>query len=106
MDKKICYTIGEVAGILGENVSLVRFWSNKFTDFVHPQRNAKGNRLYSPQDVEFFKKIHYYVKDRGMTLEGVEKLLKDNSAGSDNRAEVVERLRAIKALLQEVKESI
>ncbi len=48
MSNKICYTIGEVAELLGENTSLVRFWSDNFTDFIHPKRNNKGNRLFSP----------------------------------------------------------
>ena len=43
--EKYLYTIGEVAEILGESVSLVRFWSNEFAKFIKPQRNARGNRL-------------------------------------------------------------
>ena len=53
--EKYLYTIGEVAEILGENVSLVRFWSNEFPKFIRPQRNAKGNRLYTKEDIETFK---------------------------------------------------
>lgn len=39
------YTIGEVAEMLGENTSLIRFWSTTFSDFIKPVRNKKGNRL-------------------------------------------------------------
>ena len=39
--EKYLYTIGEVAEILGENTSLVRFWANEFPKFIKPQRNAK-----------------------------------------------------------------
>ena len=53
--EKYLYTIGEVAEILGESVSLVRFWSNEFSKFIKPQRNAKGNRLYTKEDVDKFK---------------------------------------------------
>ena len=60
--EKYLYTIGEVAEILGENVSLVRFWSNEFPKFIKPQRNAKGNRLYTKEDIETFKYIHLLVK--------------------------------------------
>lgn len=103
---KICYTIGEVADILGENVSLVRFWSNKFSGFIKPNRNNKGNRLFSPSDVETFKKIHYYVKERGFTLDGVQRLLTNNSEGEDKRVEVVERLKNIRAKLVEIKANL
>ena len=51
---KIFYSIGEVAEILGESVSLVRFWSNSFPAFIKPDRNAKGNRRFSPEDLETF----------------------------------------------------
>ena len=45
--EKLYYTIGEVSRMLGENASLIRFWSNSFSKFVKPKRNAKGNRLYT-----------------------------------------------------------
>ena len=61
-DKKYLYTIGEVADILGENVSLVRFWSNEFSRFIKPQRNAKGNRLFTREDLEVMRQIHHLVK--------------------------------------------
>ena len=48
--EKLYYTIGEVAEILGESTSLVRFWANSFPDFIKPARNKKGNRLFSAQD--------------------------------------------------------
>ena len=68
--EKLFYSIGEVAGILGESVSLVRFWSNSFPKFIKPQRNAKGNRLYHPEDVETLRQIQYLLKNQGLTLEG------------------------------------
>ena len=59
--EKLFYTIGEVAGEIGESVSLVRFWSNYFAQFIKPRRNAKGNRQYTAQDIEVLKQIHYLV---------------------------------------------
>jgi len=103
---KICYTIGEVAELLGESTSLVRFWSDNFTDFIHPRRNNKGNRLFSPEDVEMFKKIHFLVKERNLTLEGARKLLSSNAGGNDQRFEVIEKLKEIRSLLEGVKNEI
>jgi DNA-binding transcriptional MerR regulator len=106
MSNKICYTIGEVAELLGENTSLVRFWSDNFTDFIHPKRNNKGNRLFSPEDVEMFKKIHFLVKERNLTLEGARKLLGSNEEGADQRFEVIAKLKEIRSLLETVKNDI
>ena len=103
---KICYTIGEVAELLGENTSLVRFWSDNFTDFIHPKRNNKGNRLFSPEDVEMFKKIHYLVKELNLNLEGARKLLGSNVEGADQRFEVIGKLKEIRSLLETVKNDI
>ena len=103
---KICYTIGEVAELLGESTSLVRFWSDNFTDFIHPRRNNKGNRLFSPEDVEMFKKIHFLVKERNLTLEGARKLLGSNAEVSNQRFEVIDKLKEIRSLLETVKNEI
>lgn len=78
--EKLYYTIGEVAEILGEQVSLVRFWNNTYPKLFSAKRNAKGNRLYVKEDVETFRQLHYLVKEKGMKLEGAVKLLKEERA--------------------------
>ena len=50
--EKLYYTIGEAAEILGESTSLVRFWSNSFPKYIKPKRNAKGNRLFTAEDMD------------------------------------------------------
>lgn len=99
---KLYYSIGEVSDILGENPSLVRFWAQKFPQFIKPARNKKGNRLFTPADLENFKKIYYLVKERGMTLDGAAKKMKDNISGDDKSLEVIEKLQQIKGKLLEV----
>ena len=100
--EKLYYTIGEVSEILGENTSLVRFWAQKFPDFIKPARNKKGNRLFSAQDLSNFKVIYYLVKECGMTLEGAHKRMKDNISGVDKRVEVISKLTGIKEKLLNV----
>lgn len=104
--EKLYYTIGEVAGMLDENTSLVRFWAQKFPEFIRPARNKKGNRLFTAQDVTNFKMIHFLVKERGMTLEGASKRMKDNKEGVDRRVDVVEMLNNIKERLEAVSASL
>ena len=106
MDDKMYYTIGEVAELLGENTSLVRFWSQKFSDFIKPVRNKKGNRLFTSSDVENFKIIYHLVKERGMTLEGAEKRMSDNKDGTDKSMDVIASLNRIRQELIDVKESL
>ena len=105
MAKKLFYSMGEVSEMFDVNASLIRFWETKF-DILRPQKNKKGNRLFSPADVENLKLIYHLVKERGMTLEGAKKALRQQPAegGMERDAELMERLQRIRALLVEVRE--
>ena len=96
---KLYYTVGDVSKILGENASLVRFWSDKFSSFIKPVRNKKGNRFFTQKDIGTFKMIHHLVKESGMTLDGAKARLKQNLSGADSKLEVIEKLRSIRAKL-------
>ena len=100
---KYFYSIGEVAGILGESTSLVRFWANEFSKFIKPQRNAKGNRLFLQEDVDTLKNIHHMVKVEGLTLEGASKRLKEARKGGMDKAKVLESLKEIRQQLAEIR---
>lgn len=104
--EKLYYSISEVAGILGEAPSLVRFWSNTFSRYIKPVRNAKGNRQFKPEDLETLKQIHYLVKEKGLTLEGAEKYLASDRTAVDNSVKALESLKAIRKQLVEIKENI
>lgn len=99
---KLYYTIGEVAAALGENVSLVRFWSDRFPEAVRPVRNGKGNRMYTQADLRALRLIHYLVKERRMTLEGAAQKLKENPQAVDRREEAVRRLEGIRDELKAI----
>lgn len=103
---KLYYSIGDVAEILGENVSLVRFWSDTFPKFIRPKRNAKGNRLFMADDVEMFKRIHFLVKTEGLTLEGAAKQLKRETAKVDRSIRVLESLHRIREQLESIRKSL
>lgn len=99
--EKLFYSIGEVSEMLGVNPSLIRFWEKNFT-IIKPQKNKKGNRLFTVKDIETLKLIYHLVKEKGMTLEGAQKRLKDNKEGEDRSFEVVDRLTKIKEMLLDV----
>lgn len=99
---KLYYTVGEVAEILGENPTLVRFWANSFPKFIRPRRNAKGNRLFSKDDVECFRQIYFLVRVRGLTLEGAAKALSSERKEIENTMKVLEYLKSVRRQLAEV----
>ncbi len=105
MDKYL-YTIGEAAEIIGESTSLVRFWANEFPKFLKPKRNAKGNRLFTKDDIETLKHIHVLVKVEGLTLEGAAKRLRGDRKEVINKARVLESLRNIRAQLEEIRREL
>ena len=103
---KLIYTMGETAQLLGENPSAVRYWSNYFEKFIKPQRNAKGNRLYSPDDIETLKQIQYLVKNQGLTLDGAMQRLTEDRRSVDKRVKALTILKGIRAELVSVKKAL
>jgi DNA-binding transcriptional MerR regulator len=103
--EKLYYPIGEVARMFNVNTSLIRFWEKEF-DIIKPHKNKKGNRLFTPQDIENFHLIYHLVKEKGLTLKGAEKKLKENKADTIQNFEVVSKLKGIRELLVEIKESL
>ncbi len=104
--EKTVYTIGEVADAIGESVSLVRYWSDTFTKFVRPRRNAKGNRLFSPDDLETFRQIHHLVKEKGLSLDGAARQMASDRDKVGARVRVLSSLKSIRAQLVEIKKSL
>ena len=86
---KLYYTIGEVSEMLGESSSLVRFWTNSFSRYLKPKRNAKGNRLYTQEEIEVLKQIHLLVKVQGMTLDGAAKKMSSDKKAVDGKVKVL-----------------
>ena len=100
------YTMGEVATELGENASAIRYWSNYFEKFVRPQRNAKGNRLYRPEDVETLRQIQYLLKNQGLTLEGAQQRLTEDRRSVDKRVKALGILKGIREELVQVRKGL
>ena len=103
--EKIFYSIGEVAEVIGENLSLIRYWENQF-DALKPQKNKKGTRLFSKEDIETVKLIHHLVKERGLTLKGAQQKLKDNREETISNFEIVQRLKDVRRQLVEIRDEL
>ena len=105
LPEKRYYKIGEVAKAFNVNASLVRFWEKEF-DIIKPKKNAKGNRLFTAEDIINFKLIFNLVKERGFTLEGAKQKLKKNPGATIQNHAIISRLEAVKAELVKIKDQL
>ena len=101
--KKIYYSIGEVAAMFDVNKSLIRFWEKEFS-IIKPKKNKKGNRYFTEKDINNFKIIFHLVKERGYTLDGAKKKLRENKEGTIKNVEIVNQLKDIRAQLVAIRE--
>lgn len=97
--------MGEVATAFGVNQSLIRFWDKEF-DILKPKKNAKGNRMFSPEDIKNLQLIYHLVKERGFTLEGAKIHLKEGQKKTLDKFEIIRRLEAVKMQLIDIKKEL
>ena len=82
-------TIGEVTKILnlqnksGQKIPThtIRFWEKEFKQIKPKLLNGK-RRYYDKKNVDLLKKIKFLLKDQGMTINGVKKLLNTNTSNN------------------------
>jgi len=103
--KKLFYQIGEVAQELDVNVSLIRFWEKEF-DIIKPKKNKKGNRLFTQKDFDNLKTIYFLVKERGYTLDGAKRKIKENKEEKNDNLSIIRHLKEIRKFLVELKEQL
>ncbi len=99
------YSIGEIAKAFDVNTSLIRFWDSEF-DILKPKKNAKGNRMFTPEDVQNIKLIYHLVKERGFTLEGARTHLKEGQKKTMDKYEIISKLETIKVQLTNIKNGL
>jgi DNA-binding transcriptional MerR regulator len=86
-------TIGEVTKILniknrsGQKIPThtIRFWEKNFKQ-IKPKILNGNRRYYDKKNVDLLKKIKYLLKDQGMTINGVKKLL---DSGQSNQLDEI-----------------
>lgn len=69
-------TISEVAEWLDVPTHVLRFWESRFTQ-VKPVKRAGGRRYYRPADMQLLGGIKRLLHDEGLTIRGVQKLLRE-----------------------------
>tara|TARA_Y100000816_G_scaffold280765_1_gene254521 strand:- start:906 stop:1271 length:366 start_codon:yes stop_codon:yes gene_type:complete len=81
-DSEAYKTIGEVAEILQLNSEdkkkittyTIRFWEKEFKQ-IKPKILNGNRRYYNFKNIELLKKVHFLLKEQGMTIKGVKKIL-------------------------------
>ena len=82
-------TIGEVAKILNLKTNkkgvlsthVIRYWETQFKQ-IKPKK-INNRRYYNTNDINILLKIQYLLKDQGMTINGVKKILNTNTLNID-----------------------
>lgn len=105
LPEKRYYSIGELSKAFNVNASLIRFWDKEF-DVLKPKKNAKGNRMFTPDDVKNLQLIYHLVKERGFTLEGAKVHLKEGQKKTLDKFEIISKLEAIKNNLINIKNEL
>jgi DNA-binding transcriptional MerR regulator len=109
---KLYYRIGEVAGLVGVEPHVLRYWETEFRS-VRPQKSAKGQRIYSRRDVETLLKVKDLLYAHRFTIAGARRKLREggvepvapeavSSEGTTRMREALVALRSeIVALIEE-----
>ena len=103
-NKKLYYSIGEVATMLGEAPSVLRFWESEF-DSLRPVKNRRGVRSYTEHDIDLLRRIQYLTRQCGYTLEGAREQMRTRPL-EDPRQEVINRLTEVRRFLSDLKETL
>jgi len=102
-DKRLYYSIQEVADHFAVNVSLLRYWEKEFEN-IRPKKTAGGTRQYTKEDIQQIEIVYHLVKEKGMTIEGARQTLKSKKDDEEKRVEAVARLQEIRKELASIEE--
>lgn len=103
--RRIYYTMGQVCEMFDLPQSTIRFWEKRFKTLT-PRKNAKGNRLFTPADIENLKVIYHLVREKKMTLSGAETYMLQRKVAAKSEMSTIEILQKIKATLVEIRQEI
>ena len=107
-------TIGQVARILNlvnkKNGSLstytIRFWEKEFKQ-IKPKVFTGKRRYYDEKSLNILKKIKFLLKDKGMTLMGVKKVLNTEDSDIDELYNIsIKQKKVIKSKILKIKNII
>jgi DNA-binding transcriptional MerR regulator len=74
-------TISEVAEGMDLPQHVLRFWETRFPQ-IKPLKRGGNRRYYRPDDVELLRSIRFLLYDEGLTIRGVQKMLREQGTGA------------------------
>ncbi|GAA4450589.1 MerR family transcriptional regulator [Rurimicrobium arvi] len=101
------YAIGEIAKMFKVRTSHIRFWTIQFA--LKMRTNRKGDRLYTPENIEQLKLIHHLVKIQGFTIAGAKakmKELKNTNLEELQKSNIINTLKALRETLLQLRRQI
>ena len=96
------YSIGELADMFNVSKSLVRFWEQEF-DYLRPYKSSKGERRFTQENIRQFEEIYHLVKEKGYTLAGAKRMLKENKNYFQQKKETLQTLQRLRGFLEDIK---
>ncbi|HHF99048.1 MerR family transcriptional regulator [Candidatus Aerophobetes bacterium] len=81
-EERLYFSIGEVSRITGVPSYVLRFWEKSFPS-LSPRKSKGGHRRYRKEDVELVLKIKDLLYNKGFTIEGAKKTLKEKKKGRE-----------------------
>lgn len=102
---RLYYSIGEVAKLLGESPSLIRYWEEQFDD-LKPRRSAGGTRYFTRDDIVTLRAIHTMLKKQGYTIRGAQEKLQEKGSARLSRERTVMLLEDLRGILLKMKDAL
>ncbi len=102
--KKLYYSIGEVAAIVGEETHTLRFWEDEFEQ-LKPRRNRAGRRIYTAEDIVIVERIWHLLKVNKYTVEGARQVLQREKTPHESK-ELRRDLLRMRAFLENIIEQL
>jgi DNA-binding transcriptional MerR regulator len=90
LPQKLFFRIGEVAGLVGVEPHVLRYWEREFRT-IRPTKSAKGQRVYSRKDVENLLRVRDLLYRDGFTIAGAKKKLQRGDEAAPEPAEDTQR---------------
>lgn len=111
MAEKTYYSIREVAKTVKLKPYVLRYWETVFPA-LSPRKHNGNRRMYTESDIAVIKDIKFLLYDKGYTIKGANKMLRDRKEveqlrfefeGSIDNSYILKKLREIADILKEKK---
>jgi DNA-binding transcriptional MerR regulator len=103
---KLYFRIGEVAGLVGVEPHVLRYWEREFRN-IRPTKSSKGQRVYSRRDVENLMRVRELLYGHGFTIAGARKQLREKGVEpQDERGGATSAIEQMRGELETLKSEV